>query len=206
MQPNLKFEQLPDRPTIEAVARVLNLKGIPTYIAENSAEAKKKLFQLLPAAAEVMNMTSATLETIGANEEILKSGHYISIRKKIEALNKNLEGKQIRSLGAAPDWAVGSVHALTLNGEFLIASNTGSQLPAYAYSAEKVIWVIGVQKIVEDVAVGLQRIYEYALPMESVRAQKAYGTESAVNKILIINREKIPNRIETILINEKVGF
>jgi hypothetical protein len=45
------------------------------------------------------------------------------------------------------------------------------------------------------------------LPLESERAQKAYGVSgSAVNKLLIINKEIKPGRINLILINQVIGF
>ena len=42
--------------------------------------------------------------------------------------------------------------------------------------------------------------------LEDVRAQKAYGVRSGVNKILIINKEVVPDRIVVILVKEKLGF
>ena len=68
------------------------------------------------------------------------------------------------------------------------------------------IFVAGTQKIVKDNAEGLRRIYEYVLPLEDVRAQKAYGMHSNVSKILIINKEIVPERIIVILVKEKLGF
>ena len=52
---------------------------------------------------------------------------------------------------------------------------------------------MGTQKIVSDLDEGLRRINEYSFPLEDARAQAAYGIRSAVNKVLIINREIIPS-------------
>ncbi len=99
------------------------------------------------------------------------------------------------------------MHAVTEDGKVLIASNSGSQLPAYAYGSGHVIWVVGAQKIVKNLDEGIKRIYEHSLPLESERARKAYGVPgSAVNKLLIINKEIIPGRITMILTKEKLGF
>jgi hypothetical protein len=51
---------------------------------------------------------------------------------------------------AAPDWLVGSVHAVTAEGALLIASATGSQLGLILSGAGHVILVFGGQKIVPD--------------------------------------------------------
>jgi hypothetical protein len=136
----------------------------------------------------------------------MESGRYDAVKNRLAALDSAQDADRKRELGAAPPYAVGSVHAVTRQGELLIASNSGSQLPAYAYGAGQVIWVVGTQKIVKDRDEGLQRIYEYSFPLENERAQEAYGEGSNVSKILIINREKQPGRLTLILVKEKSGF
>jgi hypothetical protein len=59
---------------------------------------------------------------------------------------------------------------------------------------------------VADVEEGLRGIDEYALPLEDARALEAYGIHSAVNKVLIINREIVPGRSTVVLVDEAVGF
>jgi hypothetical protein len=86
-------------------------------------------------------------------------------------------------------------------------SNTGSQLPAYVYGADKVIFIVGTQKIVKNLDEAMKRVYEYVLPLESERAKKAYGVPgSFISKVLLINREMNPERIHLIFVNEKLGF
>ena len=53
---------------------------------------------------------------------------------------------------------------------------------------------------------GLRRINDYSFPLEDARAQAAYGIHSAVNKVIIINREIIPERITVVLVDEVLGF
>ncbi len=114
----------------------------------------------------------------------------------------------MQKLGAAPEYVIGSVHTVTEDGHVLIiASASGSQLPAYVYAAEHVIWVVGTQKIVKNIEEGMKRIYKYVLPLESARAHKAYGVPgSSVNKLLIVNKEPVPNRITIILVQQPLGF
>ncbi|MEK6840343.1 MAG: LUD domain-containing protein, partial [Nanoarchaeota archaeon] len=152
--------------------------------------------------------TSVTLETLGIAEEIAKSGKYNDVRKKFERMMADKKQKrEMKKIGAAPEYAIGSVHAITQNGEILIASGTGSQLPAYAYGSDKVIFVVGTQKIVKNLDEGIRRIYEHSLPLESERAKKAYGVPgSSVNKILIINKEVSPSRIHILFVNRVLGF
>jgi hypothetical protein len=107
---------------------------------------------------------------------------------------------------ATPDFVVGSVSAVTEDGALVAVSATGSQLPAYAGGASKVIWIVGAQKIVPDLAGALHRIETYAYPLEDVRARATYGRPSAINKILIVNAEPAPGRTTVLLLHQAVGF
>ena len=196
--------------SIERTLKALNANGIQALVAANAAEARKQVLAMLPAGAEVFTMTSITLETTGLAKEINEPGRYDSIRNRLNAMDPQTQERAMRKLCSAPDFALGSVHAVTEGGSLLIASNTGSQLPAYAYTAGKVIWVVGAQKIVKDVDEGLRRIREHVLGLETARARKAYGLpddwNSFYSKILIFNREVNPGRTHLVLVNETLGF
>jgi len=203
-----QYDQLATKESVDKTIEALKSNGIEAKFVETGEDAKKEILSLIPQGAEVMNMTSVTLDTLGIPEEINESGKYDSVRSKLNKMDRQTEGSKMQQLGAAPDWAVGSVHAVTEDGHLLIASNTGSQLPAYASGAQHVIWVVGTQKIVKNNDEALKRIYEYVLPLESVRANKAYNitTGSNVSKLLILNKEVKPGRIIVIFVGEKLGF
>ena len=149
---------------------------------------------------------SRSLDVVGTTDEIAKSGRYEALRPRIWSMDRETEANEIRRLGAAPDVMLGSVHAVTETGSLLAASMSGSQLGPYVSGAGRVIFVIGTQKIVHDVEEGLLRINEYAYRLEDARAQAAYGIRSAVNKVLVINREITPGRITVVLVDEAIGF
>lgn len=204
--PNRDFAELAADGQIQRTARALEANNIHTLIAENSEEAKRLFFELLPEGAEIFLGASVTLETLGIKDEIDKSGRYDALRPKMFAMNRETQGREIRKLGGAPDYAAGSVHAVTEDGQVLIASNTGSQLGPYASGAGKVIWVVGAQKIVRDLNEGLRRIQEYTYPLEEEHMQRLYGVGTHINKVLIVNAELRPNRITMIIVKEEVGF
>lgn len=203
----LNWKNIPDEATLAKTVSALQENGMDAIVVENGEEAKKHVLELFPQGAEVLTMTSVTLQDTGIVQEIDESDKYDSVRKKLNAMDRNTQGREMQKLGAAPDWSIGSVHAVTETGEVLIASNTGSQLSAYVYGAGHVIWVVGAQKVVTDKEEGMKRIYEYVLPLESDRARKAYGMPgSSVNKLLIVNKEVSPGRITVILVKEELGF
>ena len=123
--PAQEFTQIADDKQIEQTARALEANGIRTLIAEDGAEARRMFFELVPEGAEVYLSASETLQDLGITEEIDKSGRYDAIRPKRMAMDRRTQAREIRKLGAAPDYAAGSVHAVTEDGQVLIASNGG---------------------------------------------------------------------------------
>lgn len=202
------YNAIPDDATIEKTINALKENGIQAIVVANKDKAKEKALEILPSGAQVMNMTSVTLEQTGILAAIEASLDYSLVKDQIKQLDPSTQARERRQLGAAPDYAIGSVHAVTQDGHLLIASNTGSQLAAYVYGAGHVIWVVSAKKIVKNIEDGFKRIYEYVLPQESERANKAYGitTGSFVSKLLIVNRELVKNRLTIILVKESLGF
>ena len=204
--PNREFARVANDEQVERTAKALEANNIHTLIAENGKEAKRLFFELIPDGSEIFLGASVTLETLGIKDEIDKSGRFDALRPKMFAMNRETQAKEIRKLSGTPDYAAGSVHAVTEDGQVLIASNSGSQLGPYASGAGKVIWVVGAQKIVRDLNEGLRRIQEYSYPLEEEHMQQLYGVGTNINKVLIVNGELRPNRITMIIVKEEVGF
>jgi hypothetical protein len=191
---------------VSRAAAALEANGIKVLRAADAAEAKRIVLGLIPDGAQVHHGASQTLEVAGIIDAVDKSGRYEPVRPRIWGMDRKTQSDEIRRLGAAPDVMLGSVHAVTETGSLIVASMGGSQLGPYASGAGRVILVVGTQKIVSDLEEGLRRVNEYAFPLEDARAQLAYGIHSAVNKVLIINREVVPGRITVVFVNEVLGF
>jgi len=201
-----RFSTLADDGRVKRAIAGLQANGIDVFRASDAAEAKRIVLSLIPDGAQVQHGASQTLDSSGITEAIDKSGRYEALRPRIWSMDRKTQGDEIRRLAAAPDVMLGSVHAVTETGSLITASMGGSQLGPYASGAGRVILVVGTQKIVSDLDEGLRRINDYAFPLEDARAQVAYGIHSAVNKVLIINREVVPGRITVVFVDEALGF
>ena len=147
--------------------------------ARDAAEAKRIVLELVPEGAQVHHGASQTLELTGIAQELDTSGRYEPIGRRIRGMDRATQGDEIRRDTAAPDVMLGSVHAVTETGSLMAASMSGSQLAPYVAGAGRVILVVGTQKIVADVEEGLQRINEYAFPLEDARAWRHTGSTAA---------------------------
>jgi hypothetical protein len=201
-----EFSELAPDEDIESVAHALENNGVKAFVSDSGNGARELVGSMLPEGAEVFNNTSQTLEAIGVADDIERSGRYQPLRLRLYQMDREMQGREMRTLAASPDYVVGSAHAVTEGGSLLIASASGSQLGPVVSGAGHVILVIGGQKIVADIEAGLRRIYEYCFPLEDERARRAYGMPSGVNNILIVNKVVFPGRVTAILVKERLGF
>ena len=202
---NLEFERPADRARLDRTAAALNSRGFKAQVADNAEEARRLVLDAIPAGAEVHIALSETMRALGITSEIDESGRYDSLRSRLNALDRATQGREMRKLGAAPDYILGSAHAVTDDGEIVVGSGSGSQLGAYAYAGGNVILVIGHQKLVHNLDEGLRRLREYSLPREFARMQAAGFPGTMLAKTLIIHHEPSA-RITVILVPERLGF
>jgi hypothetical protein len=191
---------------IERTASALAAKGFIVEILDDVAAARARIAELLPPKAAVFTAASETLRLAGIDDDINGSGRYAAVKPRIHTLDRTSHSVEIRLLTATPDVVVGSVSALTEDGTLVAVSASGSQLPAYAGGAARVIWVIGAQKIVPDLGSAFRRIESYALPLEDARARAIYGRSSAINKVLIVKAEPVAGRAMVLLVRQAIGF
>lgn len=203
--PNLEFSILASEEQIARTAQALEANHIATIVVGTGDEARARVLSLIPPGSQVYNSASRTLDLIGLAADIEQATRFQPVRPLIRALDRSTQLREIRSLSSSPDVLVGSVHAITEQGQVLIASAAGNQLAAAAFGAGRVIWVVGIQKIVHNLEEGFRRIREYSYPLEDVRTRQVYGQPSAINKILVVNGE-LPGRITVVLVRQNLGF
>jgi hypothetical protein len=204
--PNPNFAELASDEQIAATQEALNANNIQTIVVDTAEEARQYVLSLLPEGAEVHTGASRTLDQIGLTAELEESGRYHAIRPQLRTLDRRTQGREWRKLASSPDFMLGSVHAVTEQGQVLVASGGGSQIGPYASGAGTVIWVVGTQKLVRTLDDGLRRLQEYAYPLEDERMREATGRSTHLNQILIINGSLQPNRLKMVIVKEQLGF
>jgi hypothetical protein len=200
-----RFTTLPDEETLAATVTALEEHGFSVEVVDDLHAARVAVLARIPDDSSVMTNTSVTLQETGIAGAIDGGGPYDSARNSMMALDFATQLQEMKAVAGQPDFALGSVHAVTRDGALFIASASGSQLASYVWGAANVIFVIGAQKLVPTVEAARERIYEYSLQLEDARAYAAYGQNSFVGKILEIHQE-LPGRIHVVLVRQAVGF
>jgi acyl-CoA hydrolase len=200
-----RFAALPDEDTLAATVTALEEHGFSVEVVDDLDAAREAVLARVPHGSSVMTNTSVTLQEAGITDAVNESGHYDSARARMAGLDFATQLPEMKAIGGQPDYALGSVHAITRDGVLVIASASGSQLASYAWGAANVIFVVGAQKLVPTLEAARDRIYSHSLVLEDGRAVAAYGQHSYVGKILEIHAE-LPGRIHIVLVRQPAGF
>lgn len=204
-RPTLDFGAPAPDEVVERTAQALRARGYEVRIAEDREQAREAVLSLIPAGSEVNQASSRTVDELGIGEALVEREEFTALRPRLWSMDRESQAREIRQIGAGPDVAVGSVHAVTEDGVLLAGSMSGSNVGMYAGGAGKVVLVIGSQKIVPDLEAAWRRLEEHVVPLEDERALQAYGVHTALNKVLLMNGD-LPGRTAVVLVKDTIGF
>lgn len=200
-----RYSQAASEEKVNKAVTALKANGFKVKVVDDLDQLRDEVINLVPQGSEVFTATSRTLDEAGLTDE-LNSEKYRSVRDMFMPLyGQEDKQNEMKRIGSASDYAIGSVHAITEDGQVVIASASGSQLPNYTYGAKNFIWTVGSQKLVKDLNEAFDRIENYTYHLEDERALQAYGSHSSLNKILIYRKEPA-GRGTVIIIKGPVGF
>lgn len=118
----------------------------------------------------------------------------------------------------AADYFLMSSNAITIDGELINIDGNGNRVACLIYGPEHVIILAGMNKVVDDVESGLQRIGTHAAPPNAARlglstpcaaighCSDCHSPDCMCSQIVITRHSKQVGRIKVILIGEELGF
>jgi hypothetical protein len=204
----MDWDRIPDEAIIRKTMEGLKTRNFNPMIVEDKATALAKLKAIIPNGADIMEGSSTTLIEIGFIDYLVSGKHpWQNWKDRIFAEKDPVKQRALRRESTCANYFLGSVQAITEDGIVLGVDATGSRQGGYVFSAEHVIRVTGVNKIVPDVDSAFKRLHEHCIPMENERVKKAGDTRGTyIGKAVLYEHEGIPGRVTTILIRESLGF
>jgi len=190
---------------LDALAERLRERNFEALIVGTAAEARQAVLDRIPDGVTIHSGKSKTLDDLGISQVLMDSDRYDFVRKRLYKMDRQTQSREIRQLGSAPDLMLGSVNAITKDGQLVASSATGSQLGPFASGAGQLILVVGSQKIVKDLDEALARIRDYVQPYEDQRLREQAGIGTILARILILERDFRPGRTTIVLVREPVG-
>jgi len=207
----MDYDTLASADSVQKTISALGARHIEAFYVESGSEALSKIKELIPAGASVMNGASVTLEQIGFVEHLKGGEHgWRNLHAEILAEKDPTKASELRRQAVLSEYYLGSVHGLAETGEFIVASNTGSQLPHVVFTSPNIIFVVSTKKITPSLPEAYQRLMQHVIPLEDKHMKEIYGPNSgtAPNKILTFTGENpmLQRKVKMILVGENLGF
>ena len=148
--------------------------------------------------------------------EYLRSGNFKTIDRE-KAQNPEEVAAAYRAALTA-DYYFMSSNAITMDGKLLNIDGTGNRVAALCYGPRYVVIVAGMNKVVHDESSAMDRVKNYASPMNVMRLSKntpcaqtakcehCLSPESICSHTVITRRSPVPGRIKVLLAGEELGF
>ncbi|MGA3085186.1 MAG: lactate utilization protein [Thermodesulfobacteriota bacterium] len=155
------------KPEIGRLIGHLKKNNISAFYLENKTQAFEKVMSMIPEGSIVGFGDSVTLRQIGL-VEALENGNYTFLNpwQKGITVEENIRQKK-RSLTS--DVFVTGTNALTLDGKIVNIDALGNRTAAMLFGPDKVVIVVGVNKIVANLEEALERIRKTAAPLNVKR-------------------------------------
>lgn len=190
-----------------------NMNG---YYVQTEEEALKKIEELISEGDTVSVGGSMTLFEIGVID-LLRNGKYNFLDRYKEGLSL-AEIKEVFRKSFYADAYFTSSNAITENGEIYNVDGNGNRVAAMLYGPDKVIIVVGRNKIVKDLDQAILRVEETAAPANNVRLNKnnpctktghcmdCKSEQRICNEYTVIKRQGNKDRIHVIIIDKELGY
>jgi len=201
---------------LKKVKTALERNGMVAYIAKDKQEALKIALKLIPKKSSVGLGGSRTVQEIGLLDA-LRKGNYNLYDQYDPGLSRS-KAMELRKKGATAEYFVSGTNAITEDGKLVNIDGIGNRLAGFCFGPEKVIIIIGRNKIVPDLDSALDRARNVAAPINALRfnlktpctrtgrCSDCNSPQRICSFTLIIERQKVKGRINVILVNEDLGF
>lgn len=201
---------------VQEVITALKKRHMEASFVPNKEEALKTVLSLIPEGSKVGYGGSLTLDELGI-KEVLKKGNYQLIDRGRPGTSE-AELFLLRRESLLTDVFLCSTNALTRDGKMVNIDGSGNRLAALTFGPKKVIVVVGVNKIVENVERGLERVRNYAAPLHARRRGwdlPCAKTGSCVDcrsprriccTVTVTEYQRVKGRITLILVGETLGI
>ncbi len=207
-----EFVKMRNEKLAQFVIKGLKSRNMTGYYAQNKEEALKTALSLIPEKSSVTMGGCMSAREIGL-VDALKNGPYNFIDRD------NFTDKRAAMLAAYDaDVYLTSANAMTRDGIMVNIDGNSNRVSAIAQGPRKVIVIVGMNKVCDDLDSAMKRARNVAAPMNAQRF--GLSTPCSVNgtcfdckspdticcQFLITRFSRHTDRIHVILVNDSLGF
>lgn len=199
----------------ETIIKHLEKRGMEGYFFENSASCTHAILSSIPDNSVIAWGGSESIKECGLMEGIQK-GNYKLIDRF--AASTPDEARNLYAQSVLSDYYLMSSNAVTLQGELINIDGSGNRVACLIHGPKNIIMVVGMNKIVTDIASGIDRVRNFASPPNAKRLNRqtpcnavghcnnCLSPDCMCNQIVITRRSGIKGRIKVYFIAEELGY
>lgn len=193
----------------------LERRHFEAYFCKTREEAKQKVLELMPKGSSVTWGGTATVRDIGLPELLKEKGYEVYDRDDI---NTDEEKLAIYRKAFDCDFYLSSVNAISEDGVIVNIDGNGNRVAAITWGPKKVIFIVGMNKVAQNVEAALSRARGTASPINCMRfdvktpchtdgmCHNCTSPESICNYIHFLRNSHPVKRHIVILVDEELGY
>lgn len=194
------------------VIKGLESRNMTGYYAAEREEALKIALDIIPEGSSATMGGAVSVREIGLVQALM-DGNYEFIDRD------SIEDKRAAMLKAYDvDFFLSSVNAMTEDGVLINIDGNANRVSAIAQGPRKVLFIVGMNKVCNDVDSAMKRARNVAAPINAQRfglSTPCSETGSCMNckspdticcQFLITRYSRHKDRIHVILVNDNLGF
>ncbi|MCR5301116.1 MAG: lactate utilization protein [Lachnospiraceae bacterium] len=196
----------------QQIIKGLKSRNMTGYYAADKEEAKKIALSLIPEGSSVTMGGAMSAHEIGLVDAV-KTGNYNFIDRD------EMEDKRAAMLAAYDaDVFLTSTNAMTSDGILVNIDGNSNRVSAIAQGPKKVIFIVGMNKVCNDVDAAMKRARNTAAPINAQRfnlstpcsvtgeCADCKSPDTICCQFLITRYSRHADRIHVILVNDVLGF
>jgi L-lactate utilization protein LutB len=196
----------------QKVIKGLASRNITGYYAATAEEAKELALSLIPEGSKVTNGGVQSAKEIGLLQA-LEEGNYEYCNRE-----KMTDKKAAALFAYTADFFISSCNAMTDDGILVNIDGNSNRVSAIAFGPEKVLFIVGMNKVAGDFDSALKRARNEAAPINAMRFDidtpcKRIGTcanckseDTICCNFLVTRYSRHKGRMHVILVDENLGF
>lgn len=199
----------------EKLIKNLKQRHFEAYYCATAAEAVVQVSALIPDGSSVTWGGSMTIRSIGLTQTLHQRP--LTVLDRDEAKDRE-EAQRIYHEAFNCDYYLSSVNAMSEDGVLVNIDGNGNRVAAITYGPKKVIFVVGLNKVAQDVNSALSRARGTASPINARRfdintpcqidglCHNCKSPDSICNYIHFLRNSHPAGRHTVVLVGEDLGY
>lgn len=198
----------------ETIIKHLQKRGMEGYYCADSKSAVQKALSLIPEGSTVTWGGSESIKECGLVDALKDAPITIWDRKDVKP--EDMKAFYLKAFSA--NVYLMSSNAITLDGQLVNIDGTGNRIAALTYGPDRVILIVGMNKVCPDLESAITRVHNVAAPPNCMRlnienpctkdgiCHNCLSPTKICNMLHVMHFNRFPGRIQVVLVGEQLGY